>query len=370
MRPTVTPPFLHIRAFVVCLALLGAGSAQADDYKPIPGLSSKDRAVLAASMATQGQCKNAMVEVTEAMKDLHDDEMLIRIKGTCETEMGQPEGKETIMKWLKLAPQTHPERGKMLALLAKTQAASEIPIEWVHVPAGEFIMGAADTDVQATPDEKPPHKVSLDEFLIGKYEVTNAQYHAFVKAIGHRLPENCCDPRYNLWNGDAMKANVEELPVINVSWDDAVAFCKWSGGRLPTEAEWEKAARGTDGRLYPWGNEPPSGNRANYSFDPVSMWEGPASIAKKNQYKFGRSPYLVYEMAGNVWEWVQDWYGADYYKTSPAKNPTGPDQGEARIIRGASWRNTADMLRSSNRNKHAPTERRVYVGIRCAKDVK
>jgi sulfatase modifying factor 1 len=368
MRPTVTPPFTHTCAFMVCLVLLGAGTAKAEDYKPIPGLSGKDRAVLAANMANQGQCHNAMAEVAEAMKDLHEDEMLIRIKGICETEMGRPEGKETVMKWLKLAPQTHPERGKMLALLAKTQAAKEIPMEWVPVPAGEFGMGAEGDSASA--DEGPKHKVSVDAFLIGKHEVTNAQYHAFVKATGHRLPENCCDPKFNLWKGDAIPAGVEELPVVNVSWDDAVAFCKWSGSRLPTEAEWEKAARGTDSRTYPWGNEPPSGNRANYSFDPVSIWDGPASLAKKDQYEFGRSPYGAFEMAGNVWEWVQDWYDENYYKSSPAKNPTGPAKGEARAIRGASWRNTADMLRAANRNKHAPSERRVYIGIRCAKDAK
>jgi len=368
MRPTVTPPLTHTCAFAVCLALLGAGTAQADDYKPIPGLSPKDRAVLAASMANQGQCKNAMVETTEAMKDLHDDEMLVRIKGICETEMGRPEGKETVMKWLKLAPQTHPERGKMLALLAKTQAAKELPLEWVPIPAGEFDMGA--DDPQAAADEKPKHKISVDAFLIGKHEVTNAQYHAFVKATGHAVPVNDDDPKFNLWKGDIVPTGVEELPVVNVSWDDATAFCKWSGSRLPTEAEWEKAARGTDGRTYPWGNEPPSGNRANYSFDPVSLWDGPASLAKKDQYEFGRSPYGAFEMAGNVWEWVQDWYDESYYKSSPAKNPAGPAKGDARGIRGASWRNTADMLRATNRNKHVPTSHRVYIGIRCAKDAK
>jgi formylglycine-generating enzyme len=368
MEPTVTPPLSHACVFVVCLALLGAGSALAEDYKPIPGLSSKDRAVLAANMANQGQCRNAMAEVAEAMKDLHEDEMLIRIKGVCETEMGRPEGRETVMKWLKLAPQTHPERGKMLALLAKTQAAKEIPLEWVSVPAGEFEMG--DDSEQAAADEKPKHKIHVDAFLIGKYEVTNAQYNAFVKATGHRLPENDSDPKFNIWKGDVMLPHVEELPAINVSWDDAVAFCKWSGARLPTEAEWEKAARGTDGRTYPWGNEPPSGNRANYSFDPVSMWDGPASLAKKDQYEFGRSPYGAFEMAGNVWEWVQDWYDENYYKSSPAKNPQGPEKGEGRVIRGASWRNTADMLKAANRNKHVPTSRRVYIGFRCAKDAK
>ncbi len=368
MRPTVTPPLSHTCAFVTGLILLGAGAVQAEEYKPIAGLSAKDRAVLAASMANQGQCKNAMVETAEAMKELHDDEMLIRIKGICETELGRAEGRETIMKWLKLAPQTHPERGKMLALLARTQAAKETPLEWVPVAAGEFEMGAEGEHAGA--DEQPKHKVFVDAFLIGKYEVTNAQYHAFVKATGHRTPENCCEPKYNIWKGDSPAPGVEELPVINVSWDDADAFCKWSGGRLPTEAEWEKAARGTDGRIYPWGNEPPSGNRANYSFDPVSMWDGAASLAKKDQYEFGKSPYGAFEMAGNVWEWTQDWYDENYYKSSPAKNPTGPPKGDARVIRGASWRNTADMLRAANRNKHAPGERRVYIGIRCAKDAK
>jgi len=368
MIPIVTSRRSTPLAIVIGLAMLGAVSAQAGDYKPIAGLSAKDRALLAANLANQGQCRNAMVEVAEAMKELHEDEMLIRIQGICETELGRPEAKDTVMKWLALAPQTHSERGKMLALLAKTQAAKETPLAWVSVPAGEFEMGA--DDAQAAADEKPKHKVSLDAFLIGKYEVTNAQYHTFVKATGHRSPENCCDPKYNLWKGDLTLAAVEELPVINVSWDDAVAFCKWNGARLPTEAEWEMAARGTDGRIYPWGNDPPSGNRANYSFDPVSVWDGPASLAKKDQYEFGQSPYGAFEMAGNVWEWVQDWYDENYYKSSPEKNPTGPEKGEGRVIRGASWRNTAEMLRAANRNKHVPTERRVYIGIRCAKDAK
>jgi formylglycine-generating enzyme required for sulfatase activity len=365
----VTPLACLALAGAVCAALFGTTRAEAGAEEPVPGLSAQDRAVLAASMAKQGQCHNAMVEVDEAMKEMPEDELLIRIKGTCETEMGRPEAKATVMKWLKMTPQNHPERGRMLALLAKTQAAQEAPLEWVTVPAGEFVMGAAETDTQATPDEKPQHKVYLDAFLIGKYEVTNAQYHAFVKATAHRLPENCCDPKYNIWRGDVMMDGVGDLPMINVSWDDAAAFCNWAGGRLPTEAEWEKAARGSDGRMFPWGNEAPSGNRANYSFDPISIWDGPASLAKKDQYEYGRSPYGVYEMSGNVWEWTQDWYDENYYKNSPAKNPVGPLTGEARVMRGASWRNTADMLRASNRNKHAPTERRVYIGFRCAKDV-
>jgi formylglycine-generating enzyme required for sulfatase activity len=343
--------------------------AVADEYRAIPGLSSKDRVVLAQNMVQQGQCRNALIEIQEAAKDMADDETLIRLKGTCQADISSPDAKNTILKWLQIAPQGHADRGKMLALLAKVQAPSEADVEWLDVPAGEFEMGAEGG--AAEPDEAPKHKVTLDAFLIGKYEVTNRQYQAFVKATGHRLPENCCDPKFNLWKGGAMLDGIGELPAINVSWDDATAFCKWAGGRLPTEAEWEKAARGTDGRLYPWGNESPmSGNRANFSFEPVAVWEGPASLARKDQYEHGKSPYGAYEMAGNLSEWVQDWYDPEYYKNSPAKNPTGPADGKFKGIRGGNWRQNVDSIRTANRNgKHPPTDRRVYIGFRCAKDV-
>jgi formylglycine-generating enzyme required for sulfatase activity len=347
-------------------ALIGCFSpAWPDEYRGIPGLSAKDRSSLAASMVEQGQCRNSLVEIGEAMKEMTDDEMLLRLKATCETALARPEAKDTIMKWLKVAPQTHPERRNMLALLAKTQAKQEDPTEWVLVPAGEFEMGAEGSP--AGPDEGPRHRVFLDAFQIGKYEVTNRQYHAFVKATGHRVPENS-DAKYNIWRGDQLLDGTTDLPVINVDWDDATAYCKWIGGRLPTEAEWEKAARGTDGRTFPWGNEPVSGNRANYSFSPVPMWDGIATLAKVNQYEFGRSPYGAFEMAGNVWEWVQDWYDESYYKSSPSKNPTGASDGQKRVIRGGSWRNTEEVLRSANRNSHPPSDRRVYIGIRCAKN--
>lgn len=352
-------------------AFLAAGLASpvlADDYKPVPGLSAKDRVILASSMVQQGQCRNGLIEIQEAMKEMADDETLIRLKGTCQAEILSADARDTILKWLQIAPQGHADRGKMLALLAKVQAPSEVNLEWVTVPGGEFEMGAEGGVAEA--DEAPKHKVTLDTFVIGKYEVTNKNYHTFVKATGHRLPQNCCEPKYTIWKGDAPMDDAVELPMINVSWDDAVAFCKWAGGRLPTEAEWEKAAKGTDGRIYPWGNDSPmSGNRANFSFDPVSVWEGPASLAKKDQYLHGTSPYGAHEMAGNVWEWVSDWYDEGYYKNSPSKNPQGPAEGKIKTIRGGSWRNNMDTLRTTNRNgKHPPTERRVYIGFRCAKD--
>jgi sulfatase modifying factor 1 len=362
-RVTLSVVGVALGALVVWLS-----SASAEEYYAIPGLSAKDRVVLATSMVEQGQCRNGLTEITEAMKEMPDDETLVRLKGICETDLLRAEAKDTIMKWLRLAPQTHADRGKMLALLAKSQAGNDAPTDWVLVPGGEFEMGAE--GAPATPDEGPKHRVYLDPFLFAKYEVTNRQYQSFIKATGHRIPENCCDAKYNLWRGYAMVDGVNDLPTINISWDDAAAYCKWIGGRLPTEAEWEKAARGTDGRTYPWGNEPVTGNRANYSFDLVPFWDGVATLAKVNQYEFGQSPYGAYEMAGNVWEWVQDWYDDSYYKNSPAKNPTGPSNGQERVLRGGSWRNNAEMLRSSNRWKHQPSERRVYVGVRCAKDSK
>jgi sulfatase modifying factor 1 len=336
------------------------------DYTMIPGLSAKDRVVVAKGLVEQGRCKGGLMEINEAMKALPNDETLIRLKATCEVELLQPEAKETIMRWLKLAPESHPERAKMLALLVRTQSKDHALADWLPVPAGEFEMGAEGEPADA--DEAPKHKVMLDAFYIGQYEVTNRQYQAFVKATGHRLPVNCCEIKYNLWQGNALPDGISELPVINVSWDDAAAYCKWAGGRLPTEAEWEKAARGTDGRVYPWGNDPVTGNLTNYGIEHVTYWSGPSTLAKKDQYDFGKSPYGAYEMAGNVWEWVQDWYGESYYKTSPDKNPPGPAEGEGRVLRGGSWRDAPDKLRSANRNKHPQDERRTYIGIRCAKD--
>ncbi len=366
MQHTIGLWFRGILIFSVVGAI--TTTASAGDYQTLPGLTAQDRTVLAATLIGQGHCKNGLMEVREAIKTLPDNETLVRLKGLCEAQMKNPEAKNTIMQWLGIAPPNHPERSKMLTLLATSQVATDTSLDWILIPSGEFSMGTDGEEGQA--DERPKHKVFLDAFYIAKYETSNIQYHTFLEATDHRLPENCCDSKYNLWLEHKVPDDVGNLPVVNISWDDAAVFCKWNGGRLPSEAEWEKAARGTDERLYPWGNEPVSRERANYSSASVRFWDGLGTLDKVTQGSFGRSPYGVYQMAGNLWEWTQDWYEEAYYAKSAPKNPLSSSAGTMRVIRGGSWRNTSDALRASNRNKHIPDSRVLYIGIRCAKDAK
>jgi len=207
----------------------------------------------------------------------------------------------------------------------------------VYVPAGEFLMGSSDADGQAQGNEKPQHTVYLDGYWIDRTEVTNSQYRKCVEARA------CPEPRcwaYGDYNGPGQ-------PVVCVTWDDAQAYAAWAGGRLPTEAEWEKAARGTDGRIYPWGNGPPDCDKANYS----NCVNHPAVIGS---YPLGVSPYGTWDMAGNVWEWVADWYEQGYYVYSPARNPQGPDWGDSRLLRGGSFESAARDVRCALRHEYPP----------------
>jgi formylglycine-generating enzyme required for sulfatase activity len=266
-------------------------------------------------------------------------------------------------------------------------------IELCLVPAGAFPMGSAEGDKAAASDEKPQHEVGLDAFYLCRTPVTQAQYARFVQGTGHRVPsmEVGWEKPYN-WD-PKRKAPPEgrsHQPVVLVSWGDAAAYCAWAGLRLPTEAEWEKAvswdAVGGRKRAYPWGDEWDSrrcnsaeriAGRPLPTYDEwKKWWDGwqKLDVAKRSQDTTtpvgafspgGDSPCGCADMAGNVWEWCADWYGATYYPRSAAHNPRGPETGEYRVLRGGSWANLSYDVRSANRIGNLPDYRSYYIGFRC-----
>ena len=241
-----------------------------------------------------------------------------------------------------------------IASVQATQTVASAPPDMVFVPAGEFIMGSPEGEGED--DEHPQRTVYLDAFYIGKYEVTNAEYKECVDA-------GACDPPSESWSStrDPYYGNPEydNYPVIHVSWYDAQAYCEWKGQRLPTEAEWEKAARGTDGREYPWDNEFGK-NKCNTSESGIN------DTTEVGSYPDGVSPYGAMDMAGNVWEWVADWQDGDYYSKATERNPPGPDSGEYRVLRGGSWSDDQGFARCSFRLGYVPNLRNDHFGFRVA----
>jgi formylglycine-generating enzyme required for sulfatase activity len=231
------------------------------------------------------------------------------------------------------------------------------PIEWMRVPAGEFLMG--DHTGEGAPNSRPVHAVYLDEFHISKYEITFAQYNAFLEETGRPKAYDG-----NWGSGD--------IPVYFVTWEDAAAYCRWLSEKngetikLPTEAQWEKAARGTDQRLYPWGNDNPTCDLGNFS--PCSYQ--PQKVGTKPN---GASPYGAENMAGNVREWCRDWYDENYYAISPYNNPQGPATGTERVWRGASSQisfldSGINQIRAYYRNSDGPNGWSGYLGFRVVKE--
>jgi len=261
------------------------------------------------------------------------------------------------------------------ATLAPEMTASPQPIssgddDMALVPAGEFTMGrnakdeftgcqevSQDCQLSAFMDEEPVHRVVLDAFSIDKTEVTNSLY---------KVCEDqgvCTPPQETNSNTQASyygNPAFDDYPVIYVSWDQAKTYCEWRGARLPTEAEWEKAARGTDGRTYPWG-EKIDETFANFNY-------AVGDTAAVGSYENGKSPYGLNDMAGNVWEWVADWYSDTYYGKSPAENPLGPASGEMRVLRGGSWGLVGVSVSTAYRYARDPAETSPDLGFRCAKD--
>ncbi len=228
----------------------------------------------------------------------------------------------------------------------------EAPV--VPIPAGEFWMGIDGTI--GLDDERPRHKVWLDAYAMDLYEVTAGRYAAFLSASGRAAPW--------LWESVNLQLHGDR-PVIGVDWEDAEAYCRWAGKRLPTEAEWEKAARGTDARSYPWGNTAPTADFANYALG--ARFSYSQVLTPVGRYEKGKSPFGLYDLAGNVWEWVQDWYGTTYYEQSPERNPAGPEEGQFKVLRGGSWSDGPKYLLTYGRFKLPPTTRNSYIGFRCAK---
>lgn len=217
------------------------------------------------------------------------------------------------------------------------------------VPGGDFVMGSGDEG-----DHSPSHIVRLDTFYIDQYEVTNAQYHRFCRETGRSLPE--------FWDKDVFRCSLDypDHPVTGVSWSDAAAYAKWCGKRLPTEAEWEYAARGgLPGRNYPNGDTLTSAD-ANYT---KSEQGGTVPVGSYPANGFG-----IHDAAGNVAEWVADWYSADYYAVSPVANPKGPGKGKFRVIRGGGWHSGPSCNRVYYRNALPSNWLDFNVGFRCAKD--
>lgn len=227
----------------------------------------------------------------------------------------------------------------------------------VFIPAGDFLRGRShvlpDDDLKWFPellkDDRPVRKTYVDAFYLDQYEVTNQQYAAFAKATSHRTPPN--------WIKGAVPPGKEKLPVADIDWNEASAYCTWAGKRLPTEAEWERAARGlAEGKTYPWGDRKVTKQDACYD-----TMKGPCAIGQ-----FAPNDFGLYDMAGNVWEWTSDWYAKDYYASAPDRNPRGPETGQYRVIRGGAWSDVPKYLTCAYRSWARPLERSPNIGVRCA----
>ena len=235
----------------------------------------------------------------------------------------------------------------------------------VLIPAGPFTMGNQD----GLPNERPEHTVTLDAYYIDRYEVTLSLYRKFLEEGKHESPPT--------WDDEAAMT-VGDRPAIGVRWESASAYCRWARKRLPTEAEWEKAARGIDRRRYPWGDMQPFIDMANYNrgmwvseaITLVAVTSGLEGMSVRHGLKEGgKSPFGVSHMAGNAAEWVTDWYARDYYQKSPGRNPLGPSTGEKRVLRGGSWADVPSALRVTARFSAEPDFEDRTIGFRCAMDL-
>jgi len=237
--------------------------------------------------------------------------------------------------------------------------------EMVFIPQGEFQMGCDplhNGGFSCPVDELPLHPVMVGDYFIDRVEVTNAQYALCVKDGKCELPKNTASESHASYYDNPSFA---DYPVIYVTWSDADAYCKWAGKRLPTEAEWEKAARGTSVKAYPWGDNEPSCTLANV-FNPATGGACLGDTQKAGSYPDGKSQFGVLDMAGNVFEWVNDWYSDTYYANSASDNPTGPTEGTYKVLRGGGWSSNGVFLRTASRSYDPDFNNTKDTGFRCA----
>ncbi len=263
----------------------------------------------------------------------------------------------------------HPARLYLPILLAPAPTPFPTPtplpgpdnVEEILIPSGVFLMGCDSnnsSEIRCPSSQQPLHAVYLDAYFIDKYEVTNARYKACVDAGGCTPPWSNTSYTRRFYYGNPI---YDDYPVIRVDWYQAVAFCAWAGKRLPSEAEWEKAARGDiDTRKYPWGDREPDATLLNYGAQI-------GDTVEVGSYPSGASPYGVMDMAGNVWEWVNDWYSGGYYRVSPHANPPGPESGRHRVRRGGSWLNPEGDMRVAERSLKPPEHWPSAIGFRCVR---
>jgi len=261
-----------------------------------------------------------------------------------------------------------PEPPPVNASLHDTWPRPADDMTMVYVPGGTFQMGSATSDTDADSDEFPQHPVTLDTFWIDQTEVTNAQYRQCVEAGECDAPTTCNwgEPTY----GDEAK---DDHPAVCVDWYGAVAYCQWAGAQLPTEAQWEYAAKGPQGYIYPWGNEfdcsygnfDDETEMDDYVVPGGEGCDGYVMTAPAGSFPAGDSWCDALDLAGNVWEWVADWYGSDYYENSPSQNPIGPADGSFKVLRGGSFGPAQTNIRASNRADYNPIYCLVNVGFRC-----
>jgi formylglycine-generating enzyme required for sulfatase activity len=252
------------------------------------------------------------------------------------------------------------KRAAILLACVLTSATLAAEPAMVFVPGGEYQRGRThtlpDDDLKWYPevmkDDRPVRAIHVDPFYMDTHEVTNAEYARFVRATRHRAPYH--------WPDGRVPDGKDDFPVVNVSWEDAAAYAKWAGKRLPTEAEWERACRGlAEGAKFWWGE-----TKANKEVARYGAVDGPQAVGKCKANAFG-----LHDMAGNVWEWIADWYDRDYYASAPARNPAGPATGRYRVIRGGSWSDVEKYLTCAYRSWARPAERSPNIGFRCVKGV-